>query len=268
VVGGAKFPSRHFEVVVTETTRGATERPSGQDRASEVARLIRTINHIIDRGGSVLIPVFALGRLQELLVILHQARATRQLKPATIFSSGLGMDLCDYFDEIARKTGLANFSRSILRDLPVKPTPRNVVAGRDLKEKGIFLLSSGMMVENTPSYLLASCFVGHSHNGICFVGYCDPETPGGRLLAARRGETYVFEALNVQAPVRASVERFEMTGHADREELLEFVLNADPRAVVLTHGDPPARDWFKEAIGEQRSSLRVLDPVPLQTYEL
>jgi Cft2 family RNA processing exonuclease len=268
VVGAAKFPERAFDTVVTETTRGATERPGGHDRAHEVARLVRTIQHVIDRGGSVLVPVFALGRMQEILLLLHEARAARQLPKAPIFAAGLGMDLCDYFDEIARKTGLANFSRSIVRDLALQPPPRDLVPGREPKERGIYVLSSGMMVDNTPSNLLASCLVGQARNAVCFVGYCDPDTPGGRLLAAARGETFVFDALDFQTPVRASIERFEMTGHADRGELLAFALRADPRAVVLTHGDPPAREWFKNEFAERAPKVAVLDPVPLLPYDV
>ena len=155
-----------------------------------------------------------------------------------------------------------------MRDLAIKPPPRNLAAGREPKERGIYVLSSGMMVENTPSYVMASCLVGQPHNAVCFVGYCDPDTPGGRLLAARRGETFLFEALNFQAPVRATIERFEMTGHADREELLDFAIQANPRAVVLTHGDPPAREWFKDELAERAPKVSVLDPVPLRTCEV
>ncbi len=268
LVGGAQFPQKPFDTLVMETTRGATDRPSGHDRASEIARLIATVNHVLDRDGSVLIPVFALGRMQEVFLLLHEARRTGALRPSPIYAAGLGMDLGDYMDDISRKTGLANFSRAIPRELGVKRPARNLQAGREPKEKGIFVVSSGMMVENTPSYLLASCLVGQPHNGICFVGYCDPETPGGRLLAARRGETFVFEALNFQTSVRASIDRFELTGHADREELLGFALRAEPRSIVLTHGDPPARTWFREQFSELAPKATVFDPEPLRTYEV
>ena len=268
LVGGAQFPQRHFDTLVTETTRGATERPDGQDRAGEVNRLVHSINQTIEHGGSVLIPVFALGRMQEILLVLHAARAAKALASVPIFCAGLGMDLCDYMDEITQKTGLAKFRRSVLKDLAVKPPARNAVPGREPKDQGIYVLSSGMMVENTPSYLFASCLVGQPHNAVCFVGYCDPETPGGRMLATPKGETFVFDALNFQTTVRARIERFEMTGHADREELLQYALQCDPRAIVLTHGDPPARAWFEEALAEQAPKTTVLNPVPLRTYEV
>ncbi|MBE2215928.1 MAG: MBL fold metallo-hydrolase [Opitutaceae bacterium] len=268
LVGGAKFPSKRFDVVVTETTRGATERDSGKDRASEVARLIRTIDHVIGRGGSVLIPVFALGRMQEIFLLLHEARLTKKLPPVPVFAAGLGMDLGDLMDDVAKKTGLCHFTRAVTKELKVKPPPRKLTPGREPGEKGIYVLSSGMLVENTPSYAMAASLLGHAANAICFVGYSDPDTPGGRLLAARKGETFVFDALQFQTPVRCSIERFEMTGHADREELLEFALHGEPRQIVLTHGDPPARAWFAEQIAGADSKVRVLDPVPGQTYEL
>lgn len=268
LVGGARFPSRHFDVVVTETTRGRTERDPARDRPNEAARLIRTIDHVLGRGGSVLIPVFALGRMQEIFLMLHEARLTRKLPPSPVFAAGLGMDLGDMMDEVAKKTGLCNFSRSVTKELKVKPPPRKLTPGREPAEKGIYVLSSGMVVENTPSYAMAASLLGHAANAICFVGYSDPDTPGGRLLAARKGETFVFDALQFQTPVRCSIERFELTGHADRDELLEFALHCEPRQIVLTHGDPPARAWFAEQIAEQEPKIRVLDPVPGQTYEV
>src|SRR5690606_33362477 len=119
-VGGAQFPEKQFDTLVMETTRGATDRPSGQTRADEMARLITTINRVLDRRGSVLIPVFALGRMQEIFLLLHEARRTGRLRPAPVFAAGLGMDLGDYMDDISRKTGLANFTRAIPKELGVK----------------------------------------------------------------------------------------------------------------------------------------------------
>lgn len=57
-------------------------------------------------------------------------------------------------------------------------------------------------------------------------------------------------------------------GHADREELLDFAVQARPRSVVLTHGDPPARAWFAEQLRERLPHAKVLDPVPLQEYRV
>ncbi|WP_414664982.1 MBL fold metallo-hydrolase [Horticoccus sp. 23ND18S-11] len=265
---GAKFPAGHFDTLVMETTRGTTERPLGKERVNEVARLISSINDTIQRGGSYLIPVFALGRMQELFSVLHDARKFGRLVECPIYTGGLGVDLADYFDDIARKTKHVQFNRNILKDLKVKPTPRKIATGEDQKQNAIYIVSSGMMVERTPSYAFASGLLGHARNTIAFVGYCDPDTPGGQLLATKPGDDFLFAAANVKVKVKAHVERFEMSGHADREELLEFAVQTSARSVVLTHGDPAARAWFAQQLATQMPAARVLDPVPLQTYQV
>lgn len=264
---GAMFPRRRFDVVVTETTRGATPRTPGHERSNELIRLVDTINATLQRGGSVLIPVFALGRLQEVLAVLHDARKFNRLAPAPIFASGLGMDLADYFDQIAKKTGLVHFTRTIVKDLKVMKTPRDLVPGKEPKQ-GIYVVSSGMMVENTPSYTVASCLAGNAKHSICFVGYCDPDTPGGHLLATKPGGDFLFSAANVKVKLRAHVDRFHLSGHADREQLLDYTVACEPRTVVLTHGDPPARDWFAGEFPKHLPKAKVLNPTPLQTYSL
>ncbi len=263
---GAKFPAGHFDTLITETTRGNTERPADKGRTAEMTRLVASINDTIQRGGSFLIPVFALGRMQEVLTIIHDARKFGKLVECPIFASGLGMDLADYFDEISRKTRHLQFSRSIIKDLKIKPTPRKLNPGEDPQQNALYIISSGMLVERTPSYTLASGLLGHARNTIGFVGYCDPDTPGGKLLAAKTGDTFVFESAHVKAKIKARVERFELSGHADREELLEFAVQTGARSIVLTHGDPPARAWFTEQLAELAPQSKVLDPVPLKTY--
>jgi Cft2 family RNA processing exonuclease len=125
-----------------------------------------------------------------------------------------------------------------------------------------------MLVERTPSYTLASGLIGHARNTIGFVGYCDPETPGGELLAAKPGDTFLFKTANVKAKIKARVEKFELSGHADREELLEFAVQATPRSIVLTHGEQSARDWFKQQLALKLPQTTVIDPVPLQPYQV
>lgn len=265
---GARFPVGQFDTIVTETTRGLTERPAGQTRGGEVSRLVKSINETINRGGSFLLPVFALGRMQEVLTILHDARRFGQLVDCPIIGSGLGLDLCNYFDEIRRKTQHVRFNRSILKELGLKSLPRKVAPGKDPQRNGLFVVSSGMLAENTPSYTLASGLLGGHKNTIGFVGYCDPDTPGGKLMATKPGDDFLFEAANVRARVQARIEKFELSGHAEREELLEFALQADPRAIVLTHGDPESRDWFAAEIKSRASAVKVLDPTPGEYYQV
>jgi Cft2 family RNA processing exonuclease len=178
------------------------------------------------------------------------------------------MDLADYFDEISRKTKHVNFNRNIIKDLKIKPTPRKLVAGQDPEQNALYIISSGMLVERTPSYTLASGLLGNARNTIGFVGYCDPETPGGKLLASKPGDNFVFETAHVKAKVKARVERFELSGHADREELLEFAVQTGARSIVLTHGEQGARDWFAAQLAEKAPGSKILDPVPGKTYQV
>lgn len=262
ILPGANFPTRHVDTLILETTRGAKEKVEGVDRASEVKRLLEKVTTVIDRGGSCLIPVFALGRMQEVLTILHGAQEEGAIPNCPIFCAGLGMDLANYFDEISRKTGLIQFRSKILKELNVQPLPRNLRPGRDLQENAIYVLSSGMLVENTPSYRVAASLLGHKRNAICYVGYCDPDTPGGKMLESEVGEAFIFEAFEYTSHVHADVEQFEMSGHADRSEILEFALTVNPRAIVLTHGDQEARDWFRDEINRLAPEIKVLDPTP------
>jgi Cft2 family RNA processing exonuclease len=263
---GAKFPAGHFDTLVTETTRGLTERLPEKSRGNEMARLVDSINDTIRRGGSYLIPVFALGRMQEILSIIHDARRFRRLVECPIYASGLGMDLVDYFDEISRKTKHLQFNRGIVKELKIRPLPRVLRAGEDPRQNALYVVSSGMLVERTPSYTLASGLLGNAGNSIGFVGYCDPDTPGGQLLAAKAGDTFLFKTAHVKQRIKARVERFELSGHADREELLQFAVQTGARSIVLTHGDPPARNWFAQRLAAELPSAKVTDPIPLKQY--
>ncbi len=269
VLNGARFPkAKKFDAMLIETTRGETERTEGTTRESEVKRLLKQVGETIRRGGSVLIPVFALGRMQELLTLLNDARKDGRLPRCPVYGAGLGLDIADYFDHITKRTQLISYTRKVTKELRLKRPPRKLTPGKEPSEPGVFVLSSGMLVERTPSYQLASTILAGTKNSICFVGYCDPDTPGGKLLETKPGETFLFDVLDYQCPVLAEVSRYEMSGHADREEILEFALAAEPKSIVLTHGDPGARDWFSQALEAADHPVNVIDPEPLKAVEI
>ncbi|WOO42844.1 MBL fold metallo-hydrolase [Rubellicoccus peritrichatus] len=265
---GADFPEEDFDTIILETTRGRTDRTPETSRETETARFLKTIRNTLQHGGSVLIPTFALGRMQEVLTLLRDAQRDGDIPESPVICSGLGLDLVDYFDAIARKTGAVRFHRSVLKELGVRTINRYPQPGRNVPEKGIYLLSSGMLVEHTPSYIAASCMLEHPENAVCFVGYCDPETPGGKLLASHHDDSFLFETLDYSCKIRAAIEQFDLSGHADRDELLNFALSRNPRAVVLAHGDPEAREWFDDAFAEHAPNIKVTDPIPSEQYQV
>lgn len=263
---GAKLPKGEIDTLILETTRGTSARQPDLTRKSEVARLIAQIETILQRGGSCLIPVFALGRMQELFKIIYEARNNGHIPKTPIYAAGLGMDICNYFHKIHERTGLIDFSFKMMEKLNVRALDPNMRPGRDLPRKGIYIVSSGMMVEHTPSYKVAASLLPHANNGLCFVGYCDGDTPGGKLLANRDEGSFFFETLDYLAPIRASIEQFDLSGHADREQLAEYATQSQARSIVLTHGDPDARAWFQTTLSQSLSEGTVLDPVPLTEY--
>jgi Cft2 family RNA processing exonuclease len=263
---GAKLPSGEIDTLILETTRGAKAREIGLSRKSEVDRLIDEVNTILTRGGSCLIPVFALGRMQELFKIIYEARNNGRIPKSPIYAAGLGMDICNYFHKIHERTKLIDFSFKMMEKLNVRALDPNMRPGRDLPRKGIYIVSSGMMVEHTPSYKVAASLLPHANNGLCFVGYCDGDTPGGKLLAEKDEGSFFFETLDYLAPIRASIEQFDLSGHADRDQLADYATQSKANSIVLTHGDPDARAWFEKTLNERLPNSSVLDPEPLVHY--
>jgi Cft2 family RNA processing exonuclease len=243
ILQGARLPELPVDTLVMETTRGGSEVDPYYNRNEEVKVLIETARNTLRAGGSVLIPVFALGRMQEIMNLLHQARLRGDLPITPVFSSGLGMDLAEYIDKITKRTELCTFSSKVIREMKVKPV-KNLRPGKRVPIPGLYVCSSGMMVQHTPSWRVAASLLPFNENTICFVGYCDPDTPGGQLLQTKPGDDFLFEQINLALPLRAKIRKFDLSGHANRDELMAFALAREPRSVVLTHGDPDARQWF------------------------
>jgi Cft2 family RNA processing exonuclease len=264
-LNGANPPLDQVDVLVTETTRGLASRDPNRQRESEIANLLEAARKTLSGGGSVLLPIFALGRMQEMLLILDEAFRRKALPHVPIFCSGLGMDLVNHFHEISKNSRDLHFNRKVLKSVGARPLPRKLVPGRDLPMQGIYLVSSGMMVEKTPSYVLASSMLGKERNSILFVGYCDPSTPGGKLLETAPGEPFEFKEIDCVEPVRAKIHQFDLSGHADREELVALAKKLSPKTILLHHGDPEARDWFASSLSPL--GAQIIDPEPLLTYE-
>jgi Cft2 family RNA processing exonuclease len=268
ILDGAYVPDIEPDLLVLETTRGATPPKPDGSREKVMDELLQTVSKILKQGGSCLIPVFALGRMQEMLAVVQMALHNGKLPPTKVFCSGLGMDIVNYFDLLSRKKGYPRFDRSILKDLGVKPPSRDLKPGRNPGERGLYLVSSGMLVEKTPSYKLAASILDDPANGICFIGYCDPDTPGGQLKECQPGDRFYFEELNHEAQVNAEIHRFDITGHAERDELLDFAKRQNPRKILLTHGDPEARQWFRDNLPGTCPDAEVVNPKPGRPTEI
>ncbi|MFN0068724.1 MAG: MBL fold metallo-hydrolase [Limisphaerales bacterium] len=265
---GARFDDVQADVLIMETTRGAKATPAGYSRDAEIARLEEAILATLARKGSVLIPAFALGRTQEVLAILALMQRAKRIPRQPIYIGGLGRVFTEIFDLEAHRAHRNHSSLRLTESLNLQVMAKKELEAMRTTGGRIYVLTSGMMNENTAAHDLALRFAGDERNTICFVGYTDPETPGGRLRAAKPGEAFFFSRGGGELTRHCEVLSFDMTGHALREELLDFVGVVDPRAVVLGHGDDDARAWFAEQILARHPKVKVLDPGPGETVEV
>jgi Cft2 family RNA processing exonuclease len=126
----------------------------------------------------------------------------------------------------------------------------------------IFVLTSGMMNENTAAHDLAVRMSGDKRQSIFFVGYADPDSPAGRLKAAKPGETFVFSPGAGRVTRDCDIQEFDLTAHANRGDLLDFVGQVSPRAVLLGHGDASSRVWFEDQIRTRHPKIKIIQPQP------
>jgi len=110
--------------------------------------------------------------------------------------------------------------------------------------------------------------VGDERQHIFFVGYADPSTPAGKLRASAKGETFHFSPAAGNLTHNCNLQEFDLTAHANRDELLDFVGRVSPRVVVLGHGDQDSRDWFEDRIRERYPKMQVKSPAPGESIEV
>ena len=262
ILKGARFEDVKADVLIMETTRGNRDVPPGFKRQAEMDRLAKSIDQVIQRGGSVLIPVFALGRTQEILAMLALEMRAGNLRRQPIFIGGLGRVFTEIYDLEAHRAHRQHQNLRLTEALNLQVLERNQTETMRLGGGRIFVVTAGMMSEKTAAHDLALRFIGDERHAIFFVGYADPETPGGRLKAARPGETFVFSASGGEVTRRCQVEDFDLTAHADRDHLLDFVGQVEPRVIFLGHGEEDSRRWFEDQIRSRHPKIKIFQPQP------
>lgn len=266
---GARFPEENLDVLVIETTRGDSPVPAAFTRRAEEDRFIAALQEALDGGGPVLIPVFALGKTQELLALLHNARKGGALRGAFgLYVGGLGAKITAVTDSLRgsapRRLGDLKLATSM---------PMEVVGGRDVGKfpvvpRTVYAVSSGMMTENTLSNVLAPRILEDPAAHCLFVGYSDPASPAGLVRASAEGDEIVLDPRRRPVKRRCRVESFTLSAHATRDTLLDFVRRSRPAKVVLVHGDTPAVDWFAAEIPRVAPDSVVIRPEPGKTIDL
>lgn len=262
ILRGARFEDVRADVLIMETTRGNRAAPRGFTRQKEIERLATAIQRALKRKGCVLIPSFALGRTQEILALLALLMREGRLKEQPIYIGGLGRVFTEIYDLEAHRTHRQHTGMQLHEELNLVVLEKGQAENMKLSGGRIFVLTSGMMAENTAAHDLAMRMIEDERQSIFFVGYADPETPGGRLKASKPGETFVFSPGAGRVTRRCDLQDFDLTAHAQREDLLDFVGQVDPRAVLLGHGDASSRKWFEEQIRARHPKIKIIQPQP------
>ena len=258
----AECPKGRFNLMIVETTRGANPTPEGYSRGKAAQDLISAIQQTFARGGAVLMPIFAMGKTQELVTLLHQAQRRGELPESTLFIGGLGKVFCQIYDQLAGKADRLQPNLQILEDIRPQVFDLRKSIGFKPKRGHIYLLPSGMMTEQTTSNVLASHFLARENDSVFFVGYTDPDSPASRLRHSAKGDRVVLNPLAGDCPVRCEVRYFDFTSHALREDLLEFILKVKPDNCALVHGDSAALEWFQTEISKHSPGINVFIPKP------
>ncbi len=265
---GAAFPEGPIDVLIMETTRGDSPLPPGFTRAGEEERFCAALNAAYERGGAILIPVFALGKTQEILTLLYRLRRDAAIRLKPVYIGGLSTKITSIYDKYRTSTGRLHPRLEIFDAIaPFTLTGKNVEAAK-VDRTHIYALSSGMMTENTLSNGFARRILERTDCSIFFVGYADPASPAGRLKAAGMGGTVQLDPAAPAQEVRCHIGEFNFSAHASRESLRTWVGRVAPKKVVLVHGDPAAVEWFRSNLAADLPGSEILVPEPGKALEL
>ena len=264
----AQFPTADIDVLIIETTRGDHPTEPGFTRAGEEQRLAAALRAAFARGGAVLMPLFALGKTQELLAMMHELKKRGQLPNVPIYIGGLSAKLTELYDKLAHTTARLRPDLQILHAAAPFVMAGRAAGDEPIRKERIYALSSGMMTPKTLSNSFARRMMSDPLHSIFFVGYADPKTPGGMLRLAEPDDKLALDPSCPEQPLRARVERFDFSGHGSRESIRDYVGQVAPPKVVLVHGDPPAVEWFQQTLSADLPQSEVIVPTPGTALDL
>jgi Cft2 family RNA processing exonuclease len=258
----AAFPEEKIDALIMECTRGDHAKPNGWTRAGEERRLAEALAAAFERNACVLIPVFALGKTQEILAMLYEFRRQRLLPEFPIYIGGLSSKFTDIYDRRTQTTRRQLPRLKLMKD--VAPFILNDETVRDTALRGgrVYVLSSGMMIPRTLSNVFARRIIENSQHSIFFVGYANPESPAGLLREAGQGGEVALDPDKPPQRIRCDIEQFQFSAHATRESLIDFAKKISPKKVLLVHGDPPAVEWMRATLANELRDSEIIVPPP------
>jgi metallo-beta-lactamase family protein len=251
------------DVLVCEATYGNRSHPA-TDVAEELAALIR---RVAGRGGVVLIPAFAVGRTQQLLLLLERLRRQDRIPDLPVYvNSPMAQAATEIY---GRFTGAHRLTPDECRRMCEFATPvRTVEESRALNlQRGpmIIISASGMLTGGRVLHHVIA-FGPDPRNAIVLAGFQAGGTRGARLAAGERS----LRIFGSDVPVNAEVIALQgLSAHADRGGLLAWLRGASqpPAITYVTHAEPDAADSLRYAI-EHELGWKARVPEHLETVDL
>ena len=252
-IEGTSIPRLRPDVTIMESTYGNRMHAS---RALEEERLVSMLAECVNKGWKTLIPVFALGRSQEVLLILRAAIQNGKIPPVPVYVDGMVRDMnrVYYLNPTYLRNSLA---RRILKgndpfySEEIRETERTADREALLEADGpaIFVTSSGML-SGGPSVTYAKKLLPREDACIILTGYQDEEAPGRLLmnLTEDSSEDKYVTLDGLYLPVRCRVEMVGLSAHADQSELCGIVERTSSRNIILVHGDQDAVNGLGNAL--------------------
>ena len=239
-----KFP--RLETLVIESTYGGYHdmQPSRQEAANQ---LRETIRGALARGGKVLVPVFAVGRSQEVMLVLEEQMRNHQIQKTPIYLDGM------IWEATAIHTAYPEYLNSQLRtqifqmgENPFLSEIFKRVDSSDMRERichdpepCIVLATSGMM-NGGPVMEYFKAWCDNPLNTLVFVGYQGEGTMGRKLQKGWSDITLNERGKPLTLHLKMDIETVDgFSGHSDRRQLVNYVSTLEPRPerIIINHGD-------------------------------
>jgi metallo-beta-lactamase family protein len=237
-------PMAAADVLVTESTYGDRHHV-----AEDPERLLGdVVRRVTGRGGVVLIPAFAVGRTETVLLHLSRLLDRGEIPAVPIYvNSPMAVDVVDVYRRHPSEHRIAVDELERMYRLPTLVT--SVDDSKLLNLRGgpmVIISASGMLTGGRVLHHLAAYGPDRS-NAIVLTGFQAGGTRGAALARGIRS----LRIFGRDVPIRAEVHNLDtMSAHADADELIEWMASAPrpPGAVYVTHGEPSAADTLRARI--------------------
>ncbi len=231
----------NVDVLITESTYGYQESPYMSNVDEEREHFAEKIDQCLDSGGTVLIPAFAVGRSQEIALILRDMIHSGRLRPFTIYVDGLAQIACDIYQD----NGVQVFGHEL------EKAPQGFIDMLDTSNSAI-IASSGMLLDSSVSARYAEKLLPDQRNAIFFSGYLDEESPGRKLARLHESKGQYFRINGRNVSVHANVDTYRLSAHTGSEGILSLIEKVAPKKVIFVHGYPQ----YKTAVNVHKDTCR------------